>query len=253
MTEDVVLPVVRGYRSIRAVAEMRNAPKRMPIGRNGRIVKARGYSLTDDKLRDKLEEWWATGVLPVPYTKSRLGDMLQALINLGVNRAWSLELEVCPELKRIMSHPTRKRNDITDWDRWVKRPKRTPKGKTFVDKVYREYREFRRIDDENSYHSVGLKLKQMGCCLDIFLVRTYDDVGVVVGEERYVRLNTRCTAPIQLVVRDIGVIPAVDMRKPTLGPPEGHTPTRICEEKPVRRRRITALLGIDKGVRRGLV
>jgi hypothetical protein len=218
MSEVIKDKGLRGYLDVRPLAETRNAPKRIVVDGAEKVL--RGYGLRTEKLAKKIEDWHKTGILPSPYTKGRYSDQLRALINLGVNKAHRLD-EIKEEMKRLMSLKDRTRNGITDWDRFVKTPAHGKKARDLDQRIYHNFREFRRLPKEGNWNPVGFKLQQMGCCIDIFTTTFWGHRGgrrVRMGVIKYIRLNTHSTVPIQVEVTGLADIPDVDLRAPSLGP-----------------------------------
>lgn len=200
--------------------------KSIEEGERGKRNGVRGFSLSAAKLELLLAEWHRTGSFVSPYTRGVRTDHLMALANLGVNRAWSLD-EIMPVLRRLMGEER--------WKKFViyKRAKRFKNPNEEPERIWDNYRSFRRLCKDHlgrvGYEGkspYGMRLWQIGCCIDLFVVeksvdkKNHHGGGMTSDDhvERYVRLNTYSNDPLKMMVQSRKFIPAVDRRGKTLGP-----------------------------------
>jgi hypothetical protein len=156
------------------------------------------YFLTDQRLQELLDRWHETGVLPSPYTRSRLSDVVESLVRLGVNEAHSQDA-IRSEMCRLMGPLPFKRFDGVE--------------RAAGHKIYQTVRYLsRRLPNSDSRHPVGAKLQQMGCCIDFFRIND--------GIDKFwmARLNTHSTTPLDMRLESSGEIPPVNRVVRSKGP-----------------------------------
>jgi hypothetical protein len=183
---------------------------------NGKMKELRGHSLTKDRRRFILDEWHRTRRFASPYSVGPRSDCLIALSELGLNQAWS-ELEVKLKLKEVMSRRVYA-DGQNGWDRFEKKPSRGKKPHFLEDRIYDNFKSFRRLCKNRGLHPYGKRLSQLRCSVDIFIVRKL--VGQQEHVERFLRLNTYSGSPLLVEVGDRSEIPEVDRGRLTFGPVE---------------------------------
>ncbi len=233
VTEQYIKPVKgrTGYGAVEKALEVRGGPKRAKIGDREKVF--RKYHLTQEKVQAKLAQWHATGKFVSPYCKSVTTDFLNALADLGLNKAHHTG-RVVATMRRMMNVPDRIRDDgMTDWEVFEKKEKRTDNGKSLPGRLETLARNLRKTKGSGSPYPEGRKLEQIGCCVDIFIrewkeeephrdpeLRAKGETEWMPKKECFFRLNTHSTEPriIRVVnVEDVSLHP-VDRSAKTMGP-----------------------------------
>jgi hypothetical protein len=184
-----------------------------------------GYVLSKSELRHRLSEWHRTGVFQSPYSRGVSTDFLNALARLGLNQPHA-NGAVRRAIEEEMSGAGRRSRGMSDFDYWCE--KHNPKATRLYRVEWRIHEIFRSLHRLNpaTRAPVGLKLAQMGCCVDICWYLTPEGPGRTPGKNYFYRLNTHSSKPLlqELVVAGIRgdeamlLIPPVDFSQPTLGP-----------------------------------
>jgi hypothetical protein len=195
------------FEEVRSITEKWGEDKTF-VGTDGKTRKLRGHSITDDKVKNLLMEWHRTGRFISPYSRGPRTDHLIALAELGVNKAWSLA-EILNKLQEIMSRPDHVKNGVSAWSKFTS--KKRQNLQPVMDRIYDNFRSFRRLCKRWGRNPYGFRLRQIGCCIDIFVDATNRG-------KKYIRLNTFSSEPLKIVVDGREGIPEVDMRGTTLGP-----------------------------------
>lgn len=168
--------------------------------------KARNHKLAEDKVAFRLRVWHETGRFVSPYCRGVRTAHLEALVELGINEAWS-DASCMKKVKEILERVTI--GGVTAWDRWLSRSPTTATGPALLERVFDNYKSFRKLCCRGGTNPYGWKLLQMGCCVDFFR----DEQSV-----RYIRLNQYSIRPVSLRVVSKLDIPPVDRTGHTLGP-----------------------------------
>jgi hypothetical protein len=204
----------QGYRSFSHIFEKANRPKVQRA--DGREIGVRRYEL--GKKRDNLiKRWHEEGKFPSPFSKGHSTDLINALVRLGENRAWSFD-EICKEMKKEMEKEVGKRGK----SRWEEYEGKVGCG-TIRQRVEYLVLDWRKRVGVGSNFPAGHKLEQLGVCVDVFYIppvwskdRRKRSKGI--SSDLYLRLNTYSTAPIKDTFRSIEDFPSVNFRGKTLGP-----------------------------------
>lgn len=205
----------------------RGSNKWFPVGPNGKYQKLRGFALSENKVQEVLDRWNGSGVFCSPYSRGIRSDHLNALVALGVNQAWSIA-DILPKLREIMTARQVKRSKdktisnawevFTEKDHDDKRLSKIRRPQPVLQRIYDNYVSFRRLGygENKGWSPYGRKLEQIGCCIDIFLIRQRHGTSTIV--QKFIRLNTHSDTPLSMSLSDPSKIPPVDARKPTMGP-----------------------------------
>ncbi len=94
--------------------------RRLPIGRRGALVTPRRFHLSDKRLAELRKARRRHKRFPNPHKKGFYFYLVEALVELGVNKSRPLEA-VIERVRQLMSDAStvRSRNSSTAWDRWV--------------------------------------------------------------------------------------------------------------------------------------
>ena len=170
------------------------------------VKKGRNHELSEVKLAERLRLWHKTGRFVSPYCRGVRTAHLEALVELGINQAWS-DAQCMKKVKELLSAVDVR--GVSAWNRWLARSPTTADGPALLERVYENYKSFRKLCLKRGDNPYGKKLQQMGCCVDFFR----DAKGV-----RYIRLNQYSTEPLSMRVVSRSDIPEVDRSRGTLGP-----------------------------------
>lgn len=135
------------------------------VGRQGALVAARRHHLTQDRIDSILQEAATTGKFVSPYGANRLyTSMLESVAVLGVNQKHTIG-SAFSKFREIMSDPATLRNNQTAWDRFNNK---TPRNEnTHLNVLARYIANFEVLQRIQGNHPYGLKLLQIGCCVDL--------------------------------------------------------------------------------------
>ena len=147
-----------------------------------------------------------------------------------MNRAWTLG-EIKTVLRQVMTDEehTHKKTKVTKWQRFEKRP-RGKRAKDVTERILDNFRALQRLCRKRGVNAYGYRLKQLGCCIDIFSEPRYEEVVLRGGKKKtqrsmikYIRLNTYSDDPKSLRVRSresIDQVYPVNFGGVTRGPKE---------------------------------
>lgn len=162
-------------------AHLANVPlsRRVEIsnGRQGAARKPRRHHLLADKVLSLRQEIATKGHFISPYGANRLYSLIvDALIALGENQPHNIG-SVFGKFREIANSADTIRNQQTAWDRFAKREARNEK--THRDALARFCANIQVMQRLGGNHPYGLKLAQIGACIDILTDKNNTDLWFV--------------------------------------------------------------------------
>lgn len=176
-------------------------------GHGGRLKIARRYHLNCEDL-NSLQVRMKTEGFVSPYGTGRVYTYILNSINLlGVNKS-HLIIDAYEKFKELGSCPSTKKNGLTLYERFVhKAPQSENTSKDAFSRYVQNIELMQRLSGNHPY---GLKLTQIGCCVDL-----------LVDQEKYVYVQLRTGIRYGETVKPVNMTRKRHYRKAVDGLPAG--------------------------------